>query len=99
MNIEYEKKFGNNIRRIREKRKMTQDTLSTKLQLSGCDITRSAVAKIEVGQRHVYPDEIKLIKEILNTTYNELFDFQIKNKATNGRPYDVEKNSVFNKTH
>ena len=75
MNIEYEKKFGNNIRIIREKRKMTQDTLSAKLQLSGCDITRSAVAKIEVGQRHVYPDEIKLIKEILNTTYDELFDF------------------------
>lgn len=23
----------------------------------------------------------------------------MKNKATNGRPYDVEKNSVFNKTH
>ena len=55
MNIEYEKKFGNNIRSIREKKKMTQDTLSAKLQLSGCDITRSAVAKIEVGQRHVYP--------------------------------------------
>lgn len=91
MNIEYEKKFGNNIRNIREKKKMTQDTLSAKLQLSGCDITRSAVAKIEVGQRHVYPDEIKLIKEILNTTYDELFYFQIKNKATNGRPYDVEK--------
>ena len=54
---------------------MTQDTLSTKLQLNGCDITRSAVAKIEVGQRHIYPDEIKLIKEILNTTYDELFDF------------------------
>ena len=75
MNIEYEKKFGNNIRRIREERKMTQDTLSTKLQLNGCDITRSAVAKIEVGQRHVYLDEIKLIKEILNTTYDELFYF------------------------
>ena len=99
MNIEYEKKFGNNIRSIREKKKMTQDTLSAKLQLSGCDITRSAVAKIEVGQRHVYPDEIKLIKEILNTTYDELFDFQIKNQATNGRPYDGEKNFVFNKTH
>ena len=63
------------IMRKMEKKKMTQDTLSAKLQLSGCDITRSAVAKIEVGQRHVYPDEIKLIKEILNTTYDELFDF------------------------
>ncbi len=74
MNINYEKKFGNNIRKIRESRKITQEQLSAKLQINGCDITRSAVAKIEVGQRHVYPDEIKLIKEILNTSYDELFN-------------------------
>jgi len=41
--------------------------------LNGCDITRSAVAKIEVGQRHLYPDEILLIKEILNTTFESIF--------------------------
>ena len=52
---------------------VTQDYLATKLQLNGCDITRSAVAKIEVGQRHVYPDEIMLIKQILNVTYEEIF--------------------------
>lgn len=73
MNAEYEKKLGYNIRKIREKAKMTQDTLATRLQLSGCDITRSAVAKIEVGQRHIYPDEIKLIKEIFDTTFEEIF--------------------------
>lgn len=75
MNIEYEKEFGRNIRKIREERRMTQDTLSAKLQVRGCDITRSAVAKMEVGQRHIYPDEIKLIKEILKVNYDELFDF------------------------
>ena len=74
MNAEYEKKFGNNIRICREKADMTQELLSAKLQLNGCDITRSAIAKIEVGQRHVYPDEIKLIKEILNISFDELFN-------------------------
>ena len=73
MNSEYEKRIGNNIRSIREAANMTQDILATKLQLSGCDITRSAVAKIEVGQRHIYPDEIRLIKEILNTTFEKIF--------------------------
>ena len=73
MNAEYEKSVGNNIRKIREEAKMTQDMLATRLQLLGCDITRSAVAKIEVGQRHIYPDEIKLIKEILNTTFERIF--------------------------
>lgn len=52
---------------------MTQDQLAAKLQLSGCDITRSAVAKIEVGQRHLYPDEIILIKQILKVRYEDIF--------------------------
>lgn len=74
MNKEIEKKIGNNIRLLRESVKMTQDELATKLQLNGCDITRSAVAKIEVGQRHLYPDEIILIKQILNVSYDYIFD-------------------------
>lgn len=75
MNAEYEKRFGENIRRFRIAKGLTQDQLSSKLQVQGCDITRSAVAKIEVGQRHVYPDEIKLIKEILSVSFDEMFDF------------------------
>ncbi len=63
MNKIIEYKIGQNIRILREKSRMTQETLATKLQLEGCDITRSAVAKIEVGQRHLYPDEIILIKK------------------------------------
>ncbi|WP_294823410.1 helix-turn-helix domain-containing protein [Eubacterium sp.] len=74
MNLQYEKNFGKNLKKIRENKKITQESLSTKLQLSGCDITRSAVAKIEVGQRHIYPDEIKLIKEILDISYDDMFD-------------------------
>ena len=73
MNAKYEKTIGNNIKKIREKSKITQELLATKLQLMGCDITRSAIAKIEVGQRHIYPDEIKLIKEIFNTSFDKIF--------------------------
>ena len=76
MNKEIEAKVGKNIRRIRESRGMTQDMVAAKLQLNGCDITRSAVAKIEVGQRHLYPDEIILLRQILNTTFEEIFDLQ-----------------------
>ena len=72
MNPVIEKRIGNNIRILREKRNMTQEILAAKMQLGGCDITRSAVAKIEVGQRHLYPDEIILLKDILNTSYDEI---------------------------
>ena len=73
MNSKIEKRIGQNIRRLRERNKMTQDHVATQLQLRGCDITRSAVAKIEVGQRHLYPDEIMLLKEILNVAYEDIF--------------------------
>ena len=74
MNTDFEKKVGRNIRRLRESRGMTQEQLSAKLQLGGCDITRSAMAKIEVGQRHIYPDELKLIKEILGVRFDDILD-------------------------
>lgn len=74
MNKEIETAVGNNIRILRERKKFTQEILAAKLQVNGCDITRSAVAKIEVGQRHLYPDEIILIKKILGVTYDEIFD-------------------------
>lgn len=73
MNALIEKKIGDNIRKLREREKMTQDRLAALLQLKGCDVTRSAVAKIEVGQRHLYPDEILLIKEILKADYEDIF--------------------------
>lgn len=80
MNIEVEKKIGTNIRMLRERANMTQEQLSAKLQLGGCDITRSAVAKIEVGQRHLYPDEIILLKQILHASYDEIFNTENNTK-------------------
>ena len=73
MNKQIEKQIGINIRNIRESVGMTQEALSAKMQLRGCDITRSAIAKIEVGQRHLYPDEIVFIKEILDIEFEDIF--------------------------
>ena len=73
MNFEIERRIGQNVKALRENAGLTQDMLATKLQLKGCDITRSAIAKIEVGQRHLYPDELLLIKEILNASYDNIF--------------------------
>ena len=72
MNAEYEKKVGLIIRKFRENKKLTQEQLSAQLQTRGCDITRSALAKIEVGQRHIYIDELRLFKELLDVKYEDL---------------------------
>lgn len=76
MNAEIEKKIGKNIRVLRERAGLTQEQVAARLQIRGCDVTRSAVAKIEVGQRHLYPDETILLKEILEASYDEIFDLK-----------------------
>lgn len=73
MNKKTEKRIADNLRALREKAGLTQEQVAAQLQVRGCDITRSALAKIEVGQRHLYPDEIILLKEILHTTFDEIF--------------------------
>ena len=74
MNKSIEKVIGNNIKNLRENAGITQEQLSARLQVNGCDITRSALAKIEVGQRHLYPDEILLIKQLLKVSFDDILD-------------------------
>lgn len=74
MDLEFEKALGQRVRAAREARGMTQAQLSAQLQLSGCDITRSALAKMEVGQRHIYPDELRLLKRLLHVSYEALLE-------------------------
>ena len=74
MNPKFEKEVGLRIREIREKRNLTQAEVSARLQVRGCDVTRSALAKIEVGQRHLYPDELRALREILRVTYEEILE-------------------------
>lgn len=72
VNPEYEKAVGKRICDLRNARKLTQEQLAAQLQVRGCDITRSALAKIEVGQRHIYVDELKVFREILDVAYDDL---------------------------
>ena len=73
MDAAYDRALGQNIRKLRMERGLSQEQLSARLQVHGCDITRSALAKIEVGQRHIYADELKQLREILAVSYDELF--------------------------
>lgn len=76
MNEIVEKRVGKNIKALRLKCGLTQELVAAKMQLAGCDITRSAIAKIEVGQRHLYADEIILLQDILHTTYEDILNIK-----------------------
>ena len=74
MNKEFEYQLGQRIRTFRERRGLTQEQLAAQLQTRGCDVTRSALAKMEVGLRHIYPDELRQLKSLLGVSYGELLD-------------------------
>jgi len=63
---------GQRIRAARESCNLTQEQLAARLQTSGCDVTRSALAKMEVGQRHIYAAELRALRDILNVPYEML---------------------------
>jgi len=68
----YDRKVGQQIRAVREQRGLTQEQLAARLQTQGCDITRSALAKIEAGQRHIYAFELRTLRDILAVPYETL---------------------------
>lgn len=72
MDYTYDKIVGERIKKFRLAKGWTQDQLSAKLQTENCDITRSTLAKIEVGQRHIYLEELKVFKNLLNVSYDDL---------------------------
>ncbi|WP_042333305.1 helix-turn-helix domain-containing protein [Desulfosporosinus meridiei] len=72
-NIKANKSIGDNIRKWRGTRGLTQAELSAKLQIHGCDISRGTLAKIEAGIRHISSNELQGIKAVLEITYDDFF--------------------------
>ena len=64
--------IGENIRRIRKEKGLGQTELAIKLQLSGIDMTRESLVKIERGIQHIYATQLRAIRDALETTYDEL---------------------------
>lgn len=65
--------IGANIREIRLLRKLGQTELVRLMQLDGVAITRESLVKIERGIQHITASQLKSIKIILNTSFDELF--------------------------
>ena len=64
--------IGRNIKNIRKQKKIKQIDVVRKMQLMGVDITRESLVKIERGIQHIYASQLRAIKEILDTSYDEL---------------------------
>ncbi len=66
--------IGKNIRKRRNKIGITQEEMTTRLQLHGIIISRATYSKIEMGIHHISASQLRAIKDILDTTYEHLFE-------------------------
>lgn len=73
--IDGEKKnlIGNNLKSIRQKKKMSQQELSAKLELLGVYVCRGSVSRIEDYSRTVTDIELYAIAEVLGVDVKELY--------------------------
>lgn len=77
--IDGEKKnlIGDNVRKYRKKRKMSQQLLSNKLELMGVYVCRGSISRVEDQSRTVTDIELYAIAEALDVSISELFGSKI----------------------
>lgn len=66
--------IGNNVKKYRKQNKMSQQTLSNKLELLGVYVCRGSVSRIEDKSRTVTDIELYAIAQVLGVEITELFN-------------------------
>lgn len=64
--------IGRNIRRIRKEKGIRQTEMIALMQSENVSLTREALVKIERGIQHIQASQLRAIKNVLKTTYDEL---------------------------
>ena len=65
--------IGENVKKYRKARKMSQKVLSEKLELLGVYVCRGSVSRIEDCSRTVTDIELYALSQVLNVEVNDLF--------------------------
>ena len=68
-----DRNIGDNLRRLRDNRKISQEKLCAELQRRGCDIGRTTYAKYENGELNIKVSVIIELKKFYNCSYDEFF--------------------------
>ena len=71
--IKQDVRIGGNIRKMRIAAGMTQEQVAAKLQLAGCDVSRSVYSQIECGTYNIRVSELIALKELFKVDFNAFF--------------------------
>ena len=72
--IRRDRYMGENLRRLRKAKKISQEKLCAELQRRGCDIGRTAYAKYESGELNIRASVIIELRKIYGCTYDDFFE-------------------------
>ena len=71
--IRRDRSMGDNLRRLRMDKGISQEKLCAELQRRGCDIGRTTYAKYESGELNIRASVLIELRKIYGCTYDEFF--------------------------
>lgn len=71
--IRRDRNMGDNLKRLRDEHRFSQEKLCEELQRRGCDIGRSTYAKYEAGQLNIRASVLIGLKKIYGCSYDDFF--------------------------
>ena len=72
--IRRDRNMGDNLRRLRIGKGISQEKLCAELQRRGCDIGRTTYAKYEAGELNIRASVIIELRKIYNCTFDDFFE-------------------------
>ena len=72
--IRRDRNMGDNLRRLRTNKGISQEKLCAELQRRGCDIGRTTYAKYEAGELNIRASVIIELRKIYNCTFDDFFE-------------------------
>ena len=71
--IRRDRNIGDNLKRLRTEKGISQENLCAELQRRGCDIGRTTYAKYEYGELNIRASVLIELKKFYNCNYDEFF--------------------------
>ena len=72
--IRRDRNMGDNLRRLRINKGISQEKLCAELQRRGCDIGRTTYAKYEAGELNIRASVIIELRKFYNCAYDDFFE-------------------------
>lgn len=72
--IRRDRNMGDNLRKLRQEKKISQEKLCAELQRRGCDIGRTTYAKYESGELNIRASVLIELRKIYKCSYDAFFE-------------------------